>query len=107
MLLVKDKNIDLNKTLNIVFKKKLDPNLNRLKRLRESGLLTHWFNQITPKIDKCLITSNNVAKVNNSKMRILNLVDASSIFLLLIVGIISSLFGFLAELTIHYLKKKV
>ncbi|XP_046633905.1 glutamate receptor ionotropic, delta-2-like [Daphnia pulicaria] len=76
-----------------------------LTRLRESGLLTYWFSQITPNIDKCLITSNNVAKLSSSKISRLNIVDASSIFLLLIVGILSSLIGFLGELTIRYLKR--
>jgi hypothetical protein len=76
-----------------------------LTRLRESGLLTFWFNQITPNVDKCLITNNNVAKVNDSKWRSLNLDHASSIFLFLIVGLVFSFFGFLGELTIHYLKK--
>ncbi|EFX85438.1 hypothetical protein DAPPUDRAFT_99048 [Daphnia pulex] len=75
-----------------------------LTRLRESGLLTYWFSQITPNIDKCLITSNNVAKLSHSKIRKLNIVDTSSIFLLLIAGILSSLLCFLGEFTIRYLK---
>lgn len=74
---------------------------NRLKTLWESGLLTHWFKQYIPNIEKCLITTNNVAKVQKSKIISFNISQVSGIFLLLIVGLLLSILIFLGELTIR------
>jgi hypothetical protein len=79
--------------------------MNRLSRLRESGLLTHWFNQYIPKIDKCFVGIRHVAKVDNSKVKALNIHDATSLFLVFSAGLSVSLLAFLGELLFRHFAK--
>lgn len=65
-----------------------------LQYLQESGLLDHWLKQYTPNVDKCMVGKSKA----HERMIPFSLLDLSSAFLLLGIGIGLCLFAFLLEL---------
>ncbi|KAI9553850.1 hypothetical protein GHT06_019119 [Daphnia sinensis] len=65
-----------------------------LQYLQESGLLDHWLKQYTPNVDKCIVGKSKP----HDRVSPFSLLDLSSAFLLLGIGIGLCLFAFLLEL---------
>lgn len=69
----------------------------RLKYLWENGLLAYWSKQYTPNVDKCMVAKAELRKERTA----LTLLDLSSAFMLLGLGIGSSLLVFFLEMMTH------
>ncbi|XP_057376140.1 ionotropic receptor 93a-like [Daphnia carinata] len=67
-----------------------------LQYLQESGLLDHWLKQYTPNVDKCMVGKSKP----HERVVPFTLLDLSSAFLLLGIGIGLCLFAFLLELIV-------
>lgn len=70
-----------------------DVMFNRLQYLWETGLMEYWLQQNLPRVDKCLVKHEDYASQVPIK-----LVDLTSAFFVLGLGIFLSLFSFLIEL---------
>ncbi|KZS21010.1 Uncharacterized protein APZ42_012161 [Daphnia magna] len=68
-----------------------------LKYLWENGLLAYWSKQYTPNVDKCMVAKAELRKERTA----LTLLDLSSAFMLLGLGIGSSLLVFFLEMMTH------
>ena len=76
-------------------------NVNRMQYLWETGLLNYWLRKYTPNVDKCL-KSNPRATRNVS----LKLIDLSSAFVLLTIGVGISIIALVAEKIVHNCRQR-
>lgn len=70
----------------------------RLIRLRETGLMDHWMSSYLSNIDKCLIKEKHSVRDEIHHFTALNISHQVGAFLLLAIGISSSLLSYLCEL---------
>lgn len=64
----------------------------RIQYLWETGLMMHWLKNNLPPVDKCLVKSKDSARQKPIK-----LVDLTSAFFILGIGVSIALFSFLME----------
>ena len=79
--------------------------MNRLRDLAETGLVNYWVKRITPKNEYCdAKTLKVISNDLGDQRKILSLNDLSGPFVLLITGILLSMFVFLLEKIYYYFK---